>query len=118
MRELRLTFSAGDFGAVSQVLVEMGIAFHVEPMEAPAPEADAAVPAPAAQRRRPAKRTRKPGRKTAAQASEGGEAPVSAVSRLRAALTQNRVHGDHAGAAPGVDRDEPGDMPSHDERDV
>lgn len=118
MRELRLRFSAGDFGAVSQILVDMGIAFHVEPVEAPEREADAPVPAHAAVRRRLAKKPRKAGRKAAAPAAlGGGEAPVSAVSRLRAALTQNRVPG-AGGEATRDERGEDRDMPSPDERDV
>jgi hypothetical protein len=118
MRELRLTFSAGDFGAVSQVLVDMGIAFHVEPMEAERGADTPVAAAPVAARRRVAKKPRKGARRTAAPAASAGEAPVSAVNRLRAALTQNRAPGDHAGVTPGENRDESGGTPSHDERDV
>jgi hypothetical protein len=35
MREYRLTFATENFGAISQALVDMGVSFRVEPMEAP-----------------------------------------------------------------------------------
>ena len=86
MTEIRLTFAAEGFEAVSKVLVEMGIGFHVEPVgdpgqdRRPAPGA-----APAAKRRAPAKAARKASKakRAARPASRGcrGDRVPSACAR-------------------------------------
>lgn len=105
MKELRLTFRADDFGAVSQILVDMGIGFRVEPIEGPAAEAAPAHAShpPATRRRRSAKKTRKPGSPAKAagvESSARGDVPASGVNRLRAAIAQNRTTGERARFAP------------------
>lgn len=89
MREIRLTFNADDFGAVSKILVDMGIGFTVEPVREPEAEIEAAVPRatapPTAPRRKAA---RKKPKAAAKSPSKRESVPVSGADRLREALTR------------------------------
>jgi hypothetical protein len=95
MTELRLTFASEGFAAVSQVLVDMGLSFRVEPVgETARKEAAPAVEAaPAAKGRTPAK----PARKSAAKAKRpvrsekapADEATLAGAERLRAAVARS-----------------------------
>ena len=101
MNEIRLTFRTRDFGAISQVLVEMGIGFTVEPAKEPA---DDVVPAAAA--REPAGQRPKPPKKAAKAVKAGGTkgsakgAPLSLADRLREAATRNQPTADPAAFEP------------------
>ncbi len=112
MKELRLTFAAERFGAVSQFLVDMGIGFSVEPVEAAArpaaPPRSDETPQP---RRRQAK---KAARKSGGAAKKAERAPkppapsetsVAGAERLRAAVTRS---GTGAYRSPLDDAPEPG----------
>ena len=89
MNELRLTFSSEGFAAVSQLLVDMGLSFRVEPVAAAKEEAAPALGnAPTsvkAARERTAK-TKKLAR--AAKPPTSGDAVVPGAERLRAAIAR------------------------------
>ncbi len=92
MSEVRLTFAATDFGAVSEALINMGVSFRVDPLRAAVPvDPDRAAPAaPArAQTRRKAPAARKtPAAGKAARVRE--TRPASAADRLREAITRSQ----------------------------
>jgi hypothetical protein len=98
MKEIRLTLSADDFGAISQVLVDMGVSFRVEPLEG-ATEATATrgSPSPTPSRGRTSRKARKAGPK---QVSKRDEVPLSAADRLRKALAQKQATGGSASSIP------------------
>jgi hypothetical protein len=103
MNEVRLTVSADDIGVVSQVLVDIGVGFRVEPAVATAAEARAkrAGPPTAAKARKAAKRAR-----ATARRSTKSDAPVAAgAERLRDAIART---------LPGPERNPPAPaQPSH-----
>jgi hypothetical protein len=82
MKELRLTFKTADFGEISQVLIDRGIGFQVEPVvEARTEVADKRPP------RRPAKKAKKTrGYKASRKRSGGTDIPLAGAERLREAL--------------------------------
>jgi hypothetical protein len=92
MKEVRLTLNAEEFGAVSQVLIDMGVGFRVEPIGSKAPETGP----PLAGKSPPARR-RKTSRKTAKPAAKRDALAPSGADRLREAITRNQT-----GAAPGA----------------
>ncbi|MFO1183744.1 MAG: hypothetical protein U1E56_03015 [Bauldia sp.] len=86
MKEVRLTLRAEDFGAIWASLLEMGIAFYVEPRggdEAPARETKPPAAAGGGAKPAPAKPL-----KEKPKAAGGGEAPASGAERLRAAMAR------------------------------
>ncbi len=94
MRELRLTFASEGFAAVSQVLVDMGLSFRVEPVGTATEEEAAAATgvASAAKRRTSAK----PARTSPAKAKRATqhertppEAMAAGAERLRAAIAKS-----------------------------
>jgi hypothetical protein len=94
MKELRLTFASEGFAAVSQVLVDMGLSFRVEPVGAATKEeaAPAMEVASAAKQRTPTK----PARKSPAKAKRAAqhektppEAMAAGAERLRAAIAKS-----------------------------
>jgi hypothetical protein len=92
MKEIRLTLNADDFGTISQVLVDMGVGFRVEPFEEsgaevtpPRPNTSSTPP-----RRRAAK---KRGKANPKQPQTRAEAPLSAADRLRKAIAQKQAAG-------------------------
>jgi hypothetical protein len=87
MKEIRLTFRAEDFGAVSQALIGLGVGFRVEPVEeAPAePVGPGAAPAQPVLKRRAAK---KAAAKPAGRKPASGETLLTGADRLRSALTR------------------------------
>ena len=64
MKEYRLTFATENFGAISQILVDMGVSFRVEPVE------PAAKPVAAGRGEEPAVKPRSPGKKPAKAAAK------------------------------------------------
>ena len=90
MKEIRLTLNAEDFGPISQVLVDMGVGFRVDPLE----DADTETPASrsgaasAPPRRRAAK---KRGKAIPKRPETRGEATLSAADRLRKAIAQKQA---------------------------
>lgn len=127
MTDLRLTFASEGLAAVSQILVEMGLSFSVEPVGAVAKEektAPAAAAPPTTSRRPPAKTARKSPAKTkrAAQSERGpSDAPAAGAERLRAAIAQSgtayrSLIDPGAGAAtPGASADETAGRERNDE---
>jgi hypothetical protein len=101
MKEIRLTFRAEDFGAVSQALIGLGVGFRVEPVEeAPAePVGPSAAPAQPILKRRAAKKAAaKPAsRKPPAR----DETLLTGADRLRSALA--RKPADLASSSPPAD---------------
>ena len=97
MTELRLTFPSEGFPAVSQVLVDMGLSFHVEPVGTAArQEAATAAETPPTPKRTPAKKARKTAKaKRAARSESPAAAPtpvdatVAGAERLRAAIARS-----------------------------
>ena len=95
MNEIRLTFSTHDFGAISQMLVDLGISFRVEPMkgleaETVMPTARMAPPPARAAAKKPARGGGAGAqRPTKSQRSEGRG--VSAADLLRQAITRNQA---------------------------
>ncbi len=94
MTEIRLTFAAEGFEAVSKVLVEMGIGFQVEPIAAtPKKEAAPAVEAPPPAKKRapakPARKASKPKRAARGQKPASDDAAAPAAERLRAAIARS-----------------------------
>jgi len=88
MKELRLTFKTADFGEISQVLIDRGISFQVEPVvEARTEIAPVREKAPPA--RKPKKTKKKSARKSAKPAAES--VPLAGAERLREALGQGRA---------------------------
>jgi hypothetical protein len=82
MKELRLTFKTADFGAISQVLIDRGISFQVEPIVEVKSEPAATRPP-----RRPAKKAKKTKAYKASQKRPGGnDIPLAGAERLREAL--------------------------------
>ena len=81
MKELRLTFKTADFGAISQVLIDRGISFQVEPVAVAAAEAAPVrdKPPPSRKPKKTKKKSARPGR------------PAAGVERLREALGQGRA---------------------------
>ena len=94
MKEIRLTFGSDDFGAVSNALVDLGVSFHVEPLDGRMAESvpAAARPTPPVRRRASPK---KAGKKSARRAPKHENVPVSGADRLRQAVT-----GTHKTTAP------------------
>lgn len=99
MKEFRLTFTTDNFGAISQVLVDMGISFRVEPIEAAFAEAAPARAShpPAAKRRRSTKKTAKAG---AVAKPARAEKPATRADRLREAMTRGRTTADQPPFGP------------------
>ena len=96
MTELRLTFASEGLAAVSQVLIDMGISFRVEPVALARSREEAAPagePAPAAKRRVPAKSTRKTASKakrtTRPEKPSAEETAAQGAERLRAAIARS-----------------------------
>jgi len=89
MNELRLTFPSEGFAAVSQLLVDMGLSFRVEPVgaakEQAAPDADKA-PAPAKAARKSMANPKKPAR--AAKSRTPEDVAIHGAERLRAAIAR------------------------------
>jgi hypothetical protein len=88
MKELRLTFKTADFGEISQVLIDRGISFQVEPVDQAAPR-----PAPVRQKPPAARKSKKTKKKTArkpARESATESLPLAGAERLREALGQPR----------------------------
>ncbi len=126
MTDIRLTFAADGFEAVSKVLVEMGIGFHVEPVATPAKKEPAPVaPTPAAPKRRaPAKAARKAAKPKRAAKPATADAEAPGAERLRAAIARTGTPyrsplempgagepATPAGGAPGGGQpDKPGDV--------
>jgi hypothetical protein len=87
--EIRLTFETDNFASVSQILVDMGIAFRVEPVGAAvaeparAPRQQPASPQP----RRPAKSEAKRAGQRPKPARQSNEPSIGA-QRLRDAITR------------------------------
>lgn len=102
MSEVRLTFAATDFGAVSEALINMGVSFRVDPLRAiPAEPAGPAPAAPRAQPRGKAASTRK--KQLAARPQQQREtAPVSAADRLREAISRNQPSDSRPSSPPGA----------------
>jgi hypothetical protein len=100
MKEIRLTFRADDFGAVSQTLIGMGIGFRVEPVEDAPAEAVAprAAPAQPILKRRAAKKGTKASVK---KPPPPGETLLTGADRLRSALVRKAP--DLAPASPPAD---------------
>ena len=97
MKEIRLTFRADDFAAVSQALIGLGVGFRVEPVdEAPVETATAHPDTPPVLKRRAAKKAAKPARKP-----PRGESLPTGADRLRSALV--RKPADLAPAGPPAD---------------
>jgi hypothetical protein len=92
MKEIRLTLNADDFGAISQVLVDMGVGFRVEPLEDAGTEAAPARPNTGSTppRRQAAK---KRGKASPKQPEARGETPLSAADRLRKAIARKQSAG-------------------------
>ena len=86
MKEIRLTFGSDDFGAVSKALVDLGVSFHVEPLEGHMAESVAAGPRPTPPVRRRAS-PKKAGRKNAKRGPKHENGAVSGADRLRQAVT-------------------------------
>jgi hypothetical protein len=85
MSEVRLTFSTGDFGAVSQALIEMGVSFRVDPLTPPTDEARSDTPLPRAQTKsKPAARKSKPAKPSRPQDTRA----ATAAERLREAISR------------------------------
>ena len=94
MRELRLTFASEGLAAVSQVLVDMGLSFRVEPVGAAAKEeaAPAMEVASAAKRRtptKPARRSPAKAKRATQQERTPPEAMAAGAERLRAAIAKS-----------------------------
>jgi hypothetical protein len=91
MKQIRLTLTADEFGAISRFLLEKGIGFRVEPVDDEAPESGrTGTVAPAGTRRRKA-----PAR-TAKRGAKPGTLGSSGADRLREALART-----HTAPAPG-----------------
>ena len=89
MNELRLTFSSEGFAAVSQLLVDMGLSFRVEPVAAAKEEAAPTLgnaPTPVKAARQRAAKTKKLAH--AAKPPTSGDAVVPGAERLRAAIAR------------------------------
>jgi len=94
MKELRLTFKTADFGAISQILIDRGISFQVEPVDVAAAEpASVRERTPASKPRRPAKKTKKASARKHARPEKpaAGGLPLAGAERLREALGQGRT---------------------------
>ncbi len=123
MKELRVTFASDRFNAVSQVLIDMGISFSVEPVDDAPPELVAAhaAPAPATRRRKTAKATAKTAvaaKRRAARTT--ADAPAPGAHRLREAIARrqttfqspfepNEPAADTSGVSPPSHAGDPGD---------
>jgi hypothetical protein len=90
MKEIRLTLNADDFGTISQLLIDMGMSFRVEPLEDAAAQATTTRPAPstASPRRQTPK---KAGKARAKRPRKRDEVPLSAADRLRKAIAQKQA---------------------------
>lgn len=92
MKEIRITLRSEDFAAVSKSMIDLGVSFQVEPVEADADEVapgSASVP-----RRRPGKRkASRSGRHSGASEGSGSSqlAEGSGAARLRAMVERNRA---------------------------
>jgi hypothetical protein len=84
MSEVRLTFSTGDFSAVSQALIEMGVSFRVDPLTRPPEEESEPAPVRAQPKSKPAQKKAKAGK--ASRPSQ--ERSVTAAERLRDAISR------------------------------
>jgi hypothetical protein len=78
MKEYRLTFATDNFGAISQILVDMGVSFRVEPMEA---AASGAIQARAGEAPAKARSPAKKPAKTAQKKAKRDEAPIAGAAR-------------------------------------
>jgi hypothetical protein len=88
MREYRLTFTTENFGAISQALVDMGVSFRVEPMEAPGLTAPSEVPAkPRAPAKKPAKAA--PKKKAAGSAPKPSQPSLAGAQRVLERLARS-----------------------------
>ncbi len=85
MNEVRLTFSMGDFGVVSQALIEMGVSFRVDPLTPPQEEARGEAPLARAQpKAKPAAKKAKSTKPSRQQDSR----TATAAERLREAISR------------------------------
>jgi hypothetical protein len=89
MREYRLTFATEDFGAISQILVDMGVSFRVEPIEAAAIKpSPPRIAEPASTKRSPARKAAKKKTGRADKAAKGGQASLAGAERLLESLAR------------------------------
>jgi hypothetical protein len=102
MGEIRLTFETRDFGAISQVLIDRGISFRVEPMMGAEGEPVRASHAAGGEPRRPAKAAAKGAKSRRGQASGQRAEAASGADRLREAIARNL-----SSVAPGVPAESP-----------
>ena len=108
MKEVRLTFGADNFGAVSQALIDMGIGFRVELIDVPAKQAAptrVSQPAPATKWRRSTKKGRTEagagaGKKNADRHPSRPDVAASGAERLREAVSRSRNDAGDSAAAP------------------
>jgi hypothetical protein len=106
MKEYRLTFATDSFGAISQILVDMGVSYRVEPVEAAVTKAAAAGVGeePPTKHRSPGKKAvktaakRKPGR--ADRAAKGRQTPSAGAERLLEGLARAGAGPSPAAGAP------------------
>jgi hypothetical protein len=85
MSEVRLTFSTGDFSAVSQALIRMGVSFRVDPlMKPPEEEPDEAAQVRAQPKSKPAAKKAKAAKPSRPQDSRA----ATAAERLREAISR------------------------------
>jgi hypothetical protein len=98
MKDVRITISGRDFPAVSKSMVDLGVAFQVEPVEPDEREVESGPPA--APRRRQGKRKTTRSRRSSGSTPEGAAARESpGAARLRAMAERNRA----AATGPGGD---------------
>jgi hypothetical protein len=87
MSEVRLTFSTGDFSAVSQALIRMGVSFRVDPLTRLPEEEPGEVAASRGQpRSKPAARKAKAAKPSRPQDTR--TATATAAERLREAISR------------------------------
>ncbi len=116
MKELRLTFRTDDFGTISQILIDRGISFQVEPAGAAAEAAPVREKAPAGRPRGAAARPKKARKKRARtpdrpEKPAAGALPLAGAERLREALGQGKAAASPLmppAARPGSDEPTPG----------
>jgi hypothetical protein len=106
MKEYRLTFATENFGAISQALVDMGISFHVEPIEAagraPADASDAQLRG-AARKSAKAPARKKPSR----SARHGDDSPVAGAQRQLERWSRGEREAGPLGAPPPKETTQP-----------
>jgi hypothetical protein len=87
MKEYRLTFATENFGAISQVLVDLGVSFRVEPVEAAAGRAaparvDEEPAKPRSPARKPVKTAAKKKTGRGGKGAKGRESPAAGAERV------------------------------------